>query len=368
MSDAPLIRRLGRQARLASGRTAIAARRAARSHPIVGVVSGIGDDNFGDEWMAEALAEGLAPCALVPVELPATEARLERVGLSGPRFFDGLVVSGGTLLNPYFLGRVEPLLQRGIPMWTTGTGVGSAGFGVSEERADPSAWLPHLARFEAITLRGPLSHARLGLPQAQVVGDLALLHTPDEPRSSRPERRVAHLNVSGTASEERAGIPAARTIEVGVAVVQQLRADGWQCRPLEVHRDDAPLLRRIGEEIGGWDGEGTRLRTGADVEHFARGSDLVVAMRLHAAAVGWMWGIPTLALGYRDKNRDFAHHLGVAERDVVDLREAGADDARAAAARVAAQGGVDPVIRERALASRELLRTHLTAIREHLAR
>lgn len=356
--------RLSRHIRIASERVNVSR----TGRPVVGVLSGIGDDNFGDEWMAEALAEGLAPCRLVPVELPATEARLERIGLSGPRFFDGLVVSGGTLLNPYFLGRVEPLLLRGIPMWTTGTGVGSAGFGVSEERADPSAWLPYLARFEAVTLRGPLSQARLGLPQAQVVGDLALWHTPEEPPRRPVGRRVAHLNVSGTASEDRAGIPASRTIDAGVAVVQQLRADGWRCHALEVHRDDAPLLQRVGEAIGGWDGEGARLRTGADVEQFARGSDLVVAMRLHAAAVGWMWGIPTLALGYRDKNRDFARQLGVADRDLVDLREAGPAEAREAVARAAADGTTDPVIRERALASRDLLRTHLAAIREHLAR
>jgi polysaccharide pyruvyl transferase WcaK-like protein len=289
------------------------------SRPALAVLSGVGDANFGDEWMFEALEQGMPGCNLVPLELPKTEARLGNIGLSGPAFFSGLIVGGGTLVNRYFLERAKPLLVSGAPAWMIGSGVGSAGFGVPEGTADSESWMPYLPSFRRVTVRGPRSAHRLAGADAQVIGDLALFHTPDLPQSIAG-RHLAFVNISGTDSEAAiGGIAEDRVISSAAGAVRRLRDAGWRCAPLVVHRDDRPRLLTLGKLIGGWDEPTVHVRDGRDAAQAMASAGALVAMRLHATALGWMHGVPTVALAYRDKTLDLAEHLG-ASAGVVDLR------------------------------------------------
>src|SRR5438309_2874425 len=70
--------RIGHHAALVAER----ARARVDRRPVVAVLSGTGDDNFGDEWMAAILEEGLSSCRLVNITYPVTEQRLSTLGLS----------------------------------------------------------------------------------------------------------------------------------------------------------------------------------------------------------------------------------------------------------------------------------------------
>jgi hypothetical protein len=290
---------------------------------VIAVLAGTGDDNFGDEWMAEALEAGLPSCRLAEITYPATERRLARLALSGPRLFSGIVVSGGTLINSYFLPRILPLIGTGIPAWAVGTGVGSAGFGVTESSAAPDGWVGPLKAFEEVAVRGPRSVARLqaaGFRKALAVGDLALAHTPDKPVTTHGSRRML-VNLSGTELEiaQGEGMPETLVLETVASALRELARSGWALVPLAMHRDDLPRLQAVGRMVGGWTGDVVVPKTSADARYAMNEAGAVIGMRLHAAALGWIHGVPTLGLAYRDKTLDFAEQIG-AEDQVVDLR------------------------------------------------
>jgi polysaccharide pyruvyl transferase WcaK-like protein len=292
--------------------------------PIVGVVAGTGSHNFGDELMFAVLADGLPDCRVVEIQHPETEHRLVRVGLSGARFFSGVVVGGGTLMNAYFLPRLLPFVDRGIPLWSVGTGVGSAGFGVPEAEADPSGWAKPLRSFRRVTVRGPHSEAqlrRLRFDAAEVVGDLALARTPSSPVVSWDSRRLL-VNLSGSDRESDGrgeGMPERHVIAAVGRGLSRLKDLGWQIVPFALHDDDLPRLALLGGFVGGWPHRPVRLRSRRDAEQLLDGARGLIGMRLHAAALGWMSGVPTLGLGYRSKTLDFADYLDAADQ-VVDLR------------------------------------------------
>jgi hypothetical protein len=342
----------------------ISARASARvgSKPVLAVLSGIGDDNFGDEWMYEALRQGLPKCRLAPLELPMTERRLAGVGLSGSKFFAGLIVGGGTLVNSYFLDRARPMLEKDSPAWMLGTGVGSAGFGVAEGAADPASWAPYLPRFRRVAVRGPLSAQRLEPVEAEVLGDLALFHTPDAPEVVAG-RRTLLVNVSGTEAESNGGgLSDAHVATSAAAIVNMYRQDGWTCVPLIVHRDDAPRLVALGALVGGWDAPLVHVRTGADATRAMASAGALVANRLHATALGWMFGVPTVALAYRDKTLDLAALLG-ANEGVIDLRTDDLADVVDVTRLVMTSAGArERAIHARALEARERIRLLLSSV------
>jgi hypothetical protein len=357
-----LVPRIPHYAGLIAGR-----RRAARDpRPVLALLSGIGDDNFGDEWMYEALERGMPDCRFVPLQLPGTERRLVRLGLSGPEFFTGLVVGGGTLVNRYFLDRARPLLEVGTPAWMLGTGVGSAGFGVTEGSADPDSWAPFLPSFRRLAVRGPLSVQRLEGFGAEVVGDLALFHTPDEPQPAAG-RRLLLVNISGTEGENAIGGLADDHVEgMAAEAVKIFRQDGWLCAPLVVHRDDEPRLERLGHAIGGWDAPVVHVRSGEDAERAMESAGALVASRLHATVLGWMFGVPTVALAYRDKTLDLATSLNASD-DVVDLRSDDLEDvARVARLVKQSDGTAQRAVHVHAVAARERIRTLLASVQSEV--
>jgi polysaccharide pyruvyl transferase WcaK-like protein len=237
-------------------------------------------------------------------------------------------------MNAYFLPRLRPFLDRGLPAWSVGTGVGSTGFGITEADADPSGWPDVLGGFERVTVRGPYSRDRLrelGYQGAEVLGDLALAETPDAPLVSWESRRLL-VNVAGSEKERpgRAeGLPESEVIRGLASALGPLREQGWQLEPFALHDDDLPRLEALGGSIGGWHRGPVRLRRSEDIGRLLDGARALVGMKLHGAALGWMSGLPTLGLAYRSKTLDFAAFLG-AEDQVADLRTATAPDLAAA--------------------------------------
>ena len=98
-------------------------------------VGGQGWRNLGDDALFEAARQVLGGMRLVTFRYPRREERLSLLGLSGRGYFQQFVLGGGTFINPYGLSTVRAALQQGLPAWTLGTGVGSAGLACAAGRS-----------------------------------------------------------------------------------------------------------------------------------------------------------------------------------------------------------------------------------------
>ncbi|HET7573701.1 MAG TPA: polysaccharide pyruvyl transferase family protein [Solirubrobacterales bacterium] len=341
-----------------------AARRA--SAPAAAFVSGSGDGNLGDELMLEATRRVLQGVTLVPVDHPATERRLGAVGLSGAGVFDGLVLGGGTLVNPHFERLVSGVFGDGLPAWTLGTGVGSSGFGMSPE-VDVAPWAELLGGFEGVWVRGPLSAERLdalGVDGVRVCGDLALALTPPRPLPARDEGALAvNVGASRVRFGGDGGIEPAAAL---AAALRPLRDEGRRVIPFAMHRDDAPALDAFRRGLGEPKAE---ILTPASLDSLwslLEGVDAVVGVRLHAGVMSWAAGVPALMVAYRDKCLDFARHLGV--EDAVVGPGAGPRDIEAKVRGLLAEGrGRGALVHGEAVGARRAIEAAAAQIREGVA-
>jgi polysaccharide pyruvyl transferase WcaK-like protein len=274
-------------------------------------VGGHGVQNLGDDALFEAARRVLEGCHVSTFRFPQREVRLARLGLSGPRYFRHFILGGGTFINDYGLPVVRTALQQGLPAWTLGTGVGSAGFNM-RRRPDLTEWRGLLRDFRAVGVRGPLSKAtldELGVPHAEVVGDLALVLAWEAPLPPALPRRFA-VNITLPPPQEREGYPYER-LEGLERAIRHFVAQGWTPVFVSMHvNDDAPL-RRLMAAVGR---EGDTLHHPVTSEAYMTlvgACTLSLVTRLHAAVLSCCAGTPVVSLGYREKCLDFMASLAL---------------------------------------------------------
>jgi hypothetical protein len=308
---------LRRHASLVSKR--VSARRSDR--PQLAVVAGLDGLNLGDELMFEAMGRLLPSADLVPADYPATEARLERLDLSGQAVFAGVVIGGGTLINFHFHRIAAGVLDGELPAWTLGTGVGSTGFAMAPE-VEIGPWAELLSDFERVWVRGPLSAERLrrvGIERVEVSGDLALALAPVAPFPP-PNSGAIGVNLGSS----RSALSPEAIEATGTALADALRpfvAEGRAIVPFGMHPDDREVIAALDAALDGSPAEPVFPAAATELWNLLGEVEIVVGVRLHAAVLSWAAGVPALLFAYRDKCRDFAMHLGVEDC----LIEPGAD-------------------------------------------
>lgn len=282
------------------------------SRKSIGYIGGHGGGNLGDDLMTCVATKMFPEHRLVDIAESWHEKRLAKVRLSGRGFFDQVIVGGGTLISPFWYGKVETAVSQGLRVSTLGTGAGSCGF-IQPDAIDLSNWAPLLRRFHRLGLRGPRSCRRLaelGVEHAEVVGDLALYLTPDavHPATDPP---IAAVNLSLPASDDPQYEECERFREVAT-VMGRLVAEGWQVRPYAMHKPDVAPTRELMASLG--------LHPNAEVPHlstvdaffdYVGPATLNVAVRLHGAILGCCVGVPPLMLAYRDKGVDFMESMAL---------------------------------------------------------
>jgi|GEM_PF-1349891 len=280
----------------------------------VGYIGGQGDANLGDEAMFMAAKQLLPEKDILPIGFPRQERRLEKGGLSGRRYFESIVLGGGTLINDYvWKERVQTAIQQGVPVWSLGTGVGSCGFGHAEA-IDLAKWKPMLADFAGIGVRGPLSQATLcaaGIENVEVIGDLALSLSRDRGEAPSPSPCFAlNTMLPPSHNQDTGDYSALAELE---SVVSELCQRGWHPVPIAMHRADVEPLTRLLQKTGV---ENIAIEVIPDAETFFRRvapCHFTLAVRLHTAVLSCCVGVPPLLLGYRAKCLDFMQSMELEE-------------------------------------------------------
>lgn len=289
--------------------------------PTLGVVLGH-HGNLGDSALASALVQALPRCRLEPYLYLPKERWLGRLGLSGRRLFDGVVVGGGTLLNDMALRPVRMARQQGLPVWIMGTGAGRGSYQLLEE-PDMSEWRTLLPQCETVAVRGPISVTRLeaaGYAGATVLGDTALVFTPDAlPAAGDP--RVVALNVIAPNPVPNEQDWQTRHLAGLVQTVRRLGATGCRFRPFAMLPGDQAATAELMAAAGVPETPVYLAAHHRELKPYLGGCGLAISMRLHGAVLATAWGIPLLQLGYMDKADDFALSLGM-ERQLVPVKEA----------------------------------------------
>ncbi len=327
-------------------------------------IGGHGGGNLGDDLMLSIARDLLPQWELTDCAESWHEKRLARFGLSGARYFEHALLGGGTLISPFWYGKVEAAVGLGIPLSSLGTGAGSCGF-IQDDGIDLSSWAPLLKRFKHLGVRGPRSLQRMldmGIEHAEVVGDLALYHTRDKPIVPDSTPSIAVNLCLPAANEPQCG--EAQRFEELVNTLRPYVQQGWSLRPYAMNAADvgptAHLTERLERSV-------QRIPHLKSVEEFFAhvGPAVInIAVRLHGAILGCCAGVPPLILGYRDKCRDFAESLGL-ERWCVDLPSAEMGDVAIA---TAAAMQAAPFVREDTIARARAQKQTLIAYCDRITR
>ncbi|PTL81849.1 polysaccharide pyruvyl transferase family protein [Vitiosangium sp. GDMCC 1.1324] len=279
--------------------------------PRLAYVGGHGFQNLGDDALFEAARQELDGFHLATFRYPPQEVRLARLGLSGSRYFQQFILGGGTFINPYGLPVARTALQQGLPAWTLGTGVGSAGFNMSS-RPDLTEWRALLRDFRAVGVRGPYSKAALdalGVSRAEVIGDLALVFAQAAPTPVTHPRRFA-VNITVPPPEEPEGYPYER-LEGLERATRHLMAQGWTPVFVAMHSNDYEPMRRLMAAVGRPEEPLHTPGRAREYLELVGPCTLTLAVRLHAAVLSCCAGTPVLSMGYREKCLDFMASLGL---------------------------------------------------------
>ncbi|WP_257455085.1 polysaccharide pyruvyl transferase family protein [Archangium lipolyticum] len=279
--------------------------------PRVAYAGGQGWRNLGDDVLFEAAQRVLGGVRLVSFRYPRQEERFARLGLSGRSYFQLFILGGGTFINPYGLGTVRAALRQGLPAWTLGTGVGSAGFNMSR-RPELAEWRALLRDFHAVGVRGPCSKALLedlGVSQAEVIGDLALVLAREAPMRPLEPRRFA-VNLVLPPRQEREGFSYER-LEGLERAIRHFMDQEWEPLFVAMHEHDVESLHRLKTAVGRAEDPTHSPRTAEEYMELVGPCTLTLATRLHAAVLSCCAGTPALSLGYREKCLDFMSSLGL---------------------------------------------------------
>jgi hypothetical protein len=288
----------------------------------VAYVGWSGNGNLGDDAMLAAHRRLLPGWDVLQVPNhrgvpPLTALSLRQVQV--------ICLGGGTLiLNGHFRETLERLMRAApdAPRVMLGPGVEDLEFregrraGVLDEVA---SWRPLLAEFERVRVRGPLSQATvrsMGL-EADVVGDPALA-LPDQSRGvveRTPPTGRARVGVNFGVTDDLWGGDHAAFRATVVSALSALVSAGHEVQLLATTvQDRAHLLdvaaecARVGTPVAGPNGV-----TLAELDEALGRCTIVLGEKLHALVLAARLGIPTLALEYRPKCRDFQLSVGRGE-------------------------------------------------------
>lgn len=277
-----------------------------------------GPGNLGDEAMLVAARRVLGDDRIMPWMAFPSRPWLDQAVNTKTRAH--LLVGGGTLIHggdTFWLDHVEKRVAQGMQLSAFGTGIAFMDHQIAERTGPYTRWSRLLQGARHVWLRGPMSvdvAAGMGVT-AQVFGDFAfLLHGADLPPATT-ERSGFGINVGHCLD----GQP---DFEARMArAVKLLAAEGPLTFYLVV-ADDLAATRRIIEAAD--------LPAGsyAIESHFfdplaymdaVRRHRAMIALKMHAAGLAMVVGMPTVMIAYKPKCHDFMAPLSDGDQALTGL-------------------------------------------------
>lgn len=278
-------------------------------------VGWVGERNVGDDAMHQAHRTELPHLDLRPVpnvgtaQLPRV---LQRSGLYQPR---SLCLGGGTLIgNGFFGNTLENWLQAApdAPRFMLGVGVEDPRFGGRRGTAtakELKRWVALLQEFPVVRVRGPLSRqvlADVGI-SSTVSGDPALLLGDPCPSPARSTGLLG-LNV-GVCDDLWGGNLSDVLCRLREFARDQVRR-GWRVRLFPFSNKDRAVCRQVADYVGA----GTTVYGGfRDVPRLLealRECQVFVGLKLHSVVLATTVFVPSVAIEYLPKCRDFQASIG----------------------------------------------------------
>jgi polysaccharide pyruvyl transferase WcaK-like protein len=266
----------------------------------IGYIGGHGFKNLGDDVMYFAMQRSFPKYNIVTFQTVGVEKLLSIFGLSGKKFFKLIVFGGGTLINEMWFNKVERSLGFNLPIIALGTGVGSCGLEQSHQ-INFSNWTNVLNKFRFVGVRGLQSQNRLdGINvRSNIVGDLALLLSTEEPKKAFKKR--IGLNLMDIPEYNKYW-------EAVIPTLLELKAKGWEFEPLVMNPNDLIYTKEFFKKL--------HLEMEIDVlesfdQFVIKSNELAftICVRLHGSVLSVCDNIPTILFGYRDKCKDFMYSV-----------------------------------------------------------
>ncbi len=274
-----------------------------------------GHNNLGDDAIAVALREALAPAHMVDVPLyPRDIAR--SLGSSTRQNLRGAypLLGGGTVI-----GRANWRLHVNTAFAFTATRPAfMIGAGVEDPRfvgkhsfskhGEMAKWAKTLSPFDRVTVRGPQSAKLLGDIDidCEVVGDPALLLNISEAPTTGQSFRPA-VGFSLGYGDDLWGHDHDRVIRHAAASMCQLAQQGLTIKLLVVNPGDHQFAVKA-QFLSGLDSQRCEIVNAFTVDTFVpavQSCSLIVAERLHAGILAIAAGVPCVMLEYQPKCADF---------------------------------------------------------------
>ncbi len=275
----------------------------------VGYIGWVGHRNLGDEVLFQAIQRGLRDFQLLPILPEPGERMLTRWGLGGRPLFRAVLLGGGTLVNCSYLPVAQLVRALGLPIYSVGTGVGSAGFGMPFDGDRLGKWKAVFDDCDFLSVRGPLSALALqrsGLTGGEVIGDPALGLAPETLPRFRTRRRLA-INLA----QDRTDYP---VFEDVAKVAAEFLQGGGEVVGIAIGGGDRAVLERFRSvhRLSEMTIEEHR-DSGEDFLASVAGSTALIGVRLHSAVLACCVGVPPIMLAYRSKCRDFMQSMHLDE-------------------------------------------------------
>ncbi len=274
----------------------------------------LGNNNLGDESMFQAFSMHVRSVVYPPISLmDRMKGRIRGIRSSCA----SVCMGGGTRIFGRSWTCLREAMNAGLRGWTFGTGVRNPDFW--RKARDVPVWINEwqevLSRCSHVSVRGPLSQKILeshGISSI-VVGDPIFLFCADM-LPQLPTRPVLGLNV-GWANGDLWGGNDEAVLKAIVGAACAFREKGWLLRLYCVCREDLRACRNAAAQLGLGMNAIERIWNNAySFFESVRSCSMFLGFKLHASALAYCAYIPTIAIEYRPKVRDFMASVGAESR------------------------------------------------------